>query len=876
MNTYIVRSLGRRLSSLVAVSIVIALPFVVGCNGGSITYATPISVTITPASGTTVGTGEPLAVSATSSATGGVTWTLSGSSCTGAACGTLSNPTSSSVLYVAPTSIPSASMNVSIIATATIAVGPSLSTATTNVTVVPTTVTITPSTPPLVSPGKTLALTASVSYDVNNLGVTWSLSGLTCSGASCGTLTQATTTSVVYTAPQGNGLQVSIAATSIADASVSTSVPVSLPVEASPVALSPTSVLPTSIVGEPYSATISASGGSAPYVFQELNLPSWVTVTTTYDSVTFSGTPTAPGTLDAQVTVTDTSKPSTETAIGYYPLTTYAAPAANNALLKGSYAFYGLGAQDGTSSNTVATEPPIAYIGSLTADGNGNITGGEIDINTYMGLTSYKALTGTYNIGPNQLGTVTLVPPVAGVNPITLVVGLSGISSNVATQGSFIEYDDSTGIGAALTAGSTGIRVNGLLAQQTTSSLSSTTSPLTGSYAFGMGGSNPSSLQPSTPSCQVVTSGKTYYYCGPVSLAGAMTMGTGGAITTGDEDVNQAQETAPLVTLTGTFSNSGNTDASGRITASITAKNPTATIPLNAWPSDFIVYVVNPKTFYIMSSDSYASNTLLAGEAMQQNLADIAATPFSATVPIVGYSNTLSSEDFPNNEGNLRTEMEFLTATPTSATAGSMVGTTFANGAGTISAGAPAAIAKFTYTVTSNGRVKPSASGIPTMYLVDTGTGFGTNWDPAVTSAVTAGTWIIQQQTSTALNAGTYVMSQPFPNSNVAPLETGSIVIPAGGVPATGTSIPFMGNVYASYSEPTAEESNPASALLYSEPITGTISNTTGVIPINGMTTSTGVMVCNSGGGYVISPTEFACLSGTSGIGYAQVYVFQQ
>jgi hypothetical protein len=875
MNTYIVRSLGRRLSSLVAVSIVIALPFVVGCNGGSITYATPISVTITPAGGTTVGTGEPLAVSATSTAAGGVTWTLSGSSCTGAACGTLSNPTSSSVLYVAPTSIPSASMSVSVTATATIAVGPSLSTATTNLTVVPTTVTISPANPPLVPPGKSLTLTASVSYDVNNLGVKWSLSGLTCSGASCGSITQ-TTTSVTYTAPQGNGLQVEITATSIANPSVSTSVPVSLPVENNPVALSPTSLLPTAFVGQAYSATISASGGSAPYTFQTLNLPSWVTVTSTYDSVTFSGTPTAAGTLEAQVTVVDSSTPSTETAVGYYPLTTYAAPATNNALLSGSYAFYGLGSQDGTANNTVATEPSIAYIGSLTADGNGNITGGEVDINSSTGLTSYKTLTGTYNIGPNQLGTVTLIPPVSGVNPITLVVGLSGISSNVAMQGSFIEYDDSTGIGAALTAGSTGIRVTGSLAQQTTSSLSSNTGPLTGSYAFGMAGSNPSSLQPSTPSCQVVTSGKTYYYCGPVSLAGAMTMGTGGAITTGDEDVNQGEEIAPLVTITGTLSNSGNTDASGRITASITAKNPTTTIPLNAWPSDFIVYVVNPKTFYIMSSDSYVSNTLLAGEAMQQNLADIASTPFSSTIPIVAYSNTLSSEDFPNNVGNLRTEIEFLAATPTSATAGSMIGTTFANGAGTIGAGAPAAIAKFTYTVTANGRAKPSASGIPTMYLVDTGTGFGTNWDPAVTSGVGAATWIIQQQTSTALNAGTYVMSQSFANSNVAPLETGSIVIPAGGVPATGTSIPFMGYVYASYSEPTAEESNTAGALLYSEPITGTISNTTGVIPISGMTTSTGVMVCNNGGGYVISPTEFVCLSGTSGIGYAQVYVFQQ
>jgi hypothetical protein len=302
MDIYIVRSLGRCFSSLVAVSIVIALPFVAGCNGSSFTPATPITVTNTPATVTTVGTGESLAVSATSTATGGVTWTLSGASCTGAACGTLSNATSSSVLYTSPTTISSSTLSVAITATATIAVGPSLSTATTNVTVVPTTVTITPSSPPLVSPGKTLTLTAAVSYDVNNLGVKWSLSGLTCSGASCGSITQ-TTTSATYTAPQGNGLHVSITATSIANPSASTSVTVSLPVQTSPVALSSTP-LPTAIVGDAYSATISASGGSAPYVFQEVNLPSWVTVTTTYDSVTLSGTPTSSGTLDAPLQTT--------------------------------------------------------------------------------------------------------------------------------------------------------------------------------------------------------------------------------------------------------------------------------------------------------------------------------------------------------------------------------------------------------------------------------------------------------------------------------------------------------------------------------------------------------------------------------------------
>ena len=41
----------------------------------------------------------------------------------------------------------------------------------------------------------------------------------------------------------------------------------------------------------------------------------------------------------------------------------------------------------------------IEYIGSFTADGNGNITGGELDINDpNTGITSYSTLGGTYDI----------------------------------------------------------------------------------------------------------------------------------------------------------------------------------------------------------------------------------------------------------------------------------------------------------------------------------------------------------------------------------------------------------------------------------------------------------------------------------------------
>ena len=160
------------------------------------------------------------------------------------------------------------------------------------------------------------------------------------------------------------------------------------------------------------------------------------------------------------------------------------------------------------------------------------------------------------------------------------------------------------------------------------------------------------------------------------------------------------------------------------------------------------------------------------------------------------------------------------------------------------------------------------------MYLVDTSRGFGTNYGPNTTNAETAGLFQFQPQTSTTLNAGTYVMTAPFNNSETAPSEEGVLAIPAGGVGATATNIPVTGYIYANYSETSADESNSAKSLLFNESITGTLSNSNGVIPTGGLSLSSGIQACASGGGYVISSTEFACITGTTG--YAQIYVFQQ
>jgi len=83
----------------------------------------------------------------------------------------------------------------------------------------PISVTVSPATASVPSGYGTQAFTATVNNDFQNRGATWSLSGAGCSGATCGTLSQATTSSVNYAAPANvpSPATVTVTATAIGD-----------------------------------------------------------------------------------------------------------------------------------------------------------------------------------------------------------------------------------------------------------------------------------------------------------------------------------------------------------------------------------------------------------------------------------------------------------------------------------------------------------------------------------------------------------------------------------------------------------------------------------------------------------------------------------
>jgi len=220
----------------------------------------PISVSISPTTASVLvatGTQAFTASVQNDSKNMGVTWALTGAGCSGATCGTLSNVTTTSVTYTAPAAEPSPA-SVTLTATS-IADTTKIFSATITVRANPViVVTIAPTNPSVQTGIGTQNFTVTLQNDSQNKGVTWALSGVGCSGAACGTLSNVTTSSVTYTAPanQPTPNTVTLTATSVADntKNSSTTITVTPPVA---VSVAPTSASVAVSATQQFTPTVS-------------------------------------------------------------------------------------------------------------------------------------------------------------------------------------------------------------------------------------------------------------------------------------------------------------------------------------------------------------------------------------------------------------------------------------------------------------------------------------------------------------------------------------------------------------------------------------------------------------------------------------------
>ncbi len=489
----------------------------------------------------------------------GVTWKLTqnGVACS-PGCGTVAASTSSNVqaTYTAP----GKAMTVTLIATS---VANTAETGASTIVVQPITVAVSPTFANLY-PGNTLFFTATVSNDVAEKGVTWSLKeGSTACSPGCGTISPTTTAGGVqttYTAPStvSAPATVTVIATSVSDTTATASATVNLypPIT---VTLSPTTA--SAAVGSrtTFSATVTndpTQSGVAWTLLQNGTdcAPACGTVSPTPTTGNTSQTTYfAPSSVPNPATVTLLATSAADTTKTASATITISSSAADQKLL-GSYAFEFSGS--GSSGS-------VSIAGNFTADGAGNITAGTADIGTGSGPGVTRALAGTYAIAADNSGSLSLTGAESGAPVGTFRFLLD----NTGDSARFIEFDAS------------GTRGSGTLRKQTIPSFSQAT--LAGGYAFSAAGTDASGA--------------------PVAMAGRFVASGNGQLT-GVMDSNDGGAVSTEAPIGGRYTLS----ASGRGTLEI--ETPAGTL---AWA----FYAVSPGELYLVSS---GGGPLVSGRALAQ------------------------------------------------------------------------------------------------------------------------------------------------------------------------------------------------------------------------------------------------------------------
>jgi hypothetical protein len=447
------RASRRVIRRVLGASALIALVTSASCN-----TAQKVSVNLNPNAAQTVGQGQIVAITAAvanDSSNAGVTWTLTGA-------GALSLQTTTSVTYTAPAVINSASV-VTVTATS---VKDTTKTTILTINLAPISITLTPTSPALVDQGKQVVIAATLGFDTNSQGVTWTLTG-------AGTLTGSTTSGTTYNAP-ASVTSVTVKATAAGNTAITQQLTIN--VAATP-AITTTS-LPNASIAVPYGPTaLAETGGVAPFVWSNPNgdLPTWLTLNSSTGAV--SGTPAQTGTFSFTAQMTDamglvSPQQVISLTVGVAAVNACGPTLGHEGDMKGEYALYVAG-YEGTAGT------PIALAASFSADGTGKVTAGEEDFTKSGVPSSHVALTAasSYVVGLDDRGCVSLVDA-NGTKTFRFALN-APVAPAVATKGRIIEFDDPSTTG-------TGRRASGIIRLQTTTDF--VAGNLKPNYAFGMDG----------------------------------------------------------------------------------------------------------------------------------------------------------------------------------------------------------------------------------------------------------------------------------------------------------------------------------------------------------------------------------------------------
>ncbi len=504
-----------------------------------------VGVTVSPVSAqVNTGAQQQFKATVTGTSNTSVIWSVTGFGCGGADCGTIT----SGGLYTAPATLPNPSF-VTVTATSLADVTKSSSAMVTiaqkiGVSISPTSLQL--------AVGVSQQFTAKVT-GTTIAGVTWSVAGTGCSGSACGTITS----SGLYTAPEAapSPALVTVRATSIADGVTSATAAVTIVVPIH-VAISPTNSNVSVGNQQQFRAVVSGSKNTA---------ITW-SISGAGCSGTACGTITSAGLYTAPTTVPNPAIVTIKAAAQANPASSASAVAtilpSNNSKLDGQYAFLFSGFDRSGGVYQAA--------GSFTANGQGKITSGLEDVNDTASPTADASISGTYTVGADNRGVMTITSPL-GTHTFRFSLNALG------TKGRFIAFDSS------------GIRGSGVLELQDPTAFDA--SVISGGYAFNLTGMD-------------VTGSR-------IGALGLIFPNGSGFISGSSLDVNDGGIVSPtFATFSGIYDVD---DSTGRGTA-------TLSIPgFDGGSFNFAFYIVSANEFLMVSTDPLSfNNPIFSGPAELQ------------------------------------------------------------------------------------------------------------------------------------------------------------------------------------------------------------------------------------------------------------------
>ena len=294
-----------------------------------------------------------------------------------------------------------------------------------------------------------------------------------------------------------------------------------------------------------------ASGSSYPAITTTVNVTSTAT-SPQVNAVSVSGGGSVTANATDPTTVLPSTSPCANTSTG------------NESVLQGQYAFL---LQGYTGTDNLS---PVVIVASFAADGSGNVTGGEEDLNSVAPQhLTISPIGGFYTVGSDNRGCLSLnySGGTTTTSAFHFALGSFG-SGTVATNGRMIEFDDASG-------SDLGTRGSGVLRMQTPSAFS--LGQLQPRYAFGLDGGD--------------------FTGGHFAVAGSFNLDTGtGAISSGVLDTNDAGSTSSFTAATGTLASISATTGRGLFT--LTAGS---TVHLAA-------YIINPAEWFVIQTDQFSNN----------------------------------------------------------------------------------------------------------------------------------------------------------------------------------------------------------------------------------------------------------------------------